>query len=291
MQTLKPFHYIEPGSVEEAVGLLSDYGEQGTILAGGVDLIPRMRQRKALPENIVSIQKIPGLNYIKDGGEDGVKFGALTTIRSIEISPAIRKEYTILYEAAHQLPSVQIKSMGTIVGNLCVGTPASDMATSLLALGAELKVASEAGERIVPIEDFYAGVGQTVLEPDEMVLEVTIPGVASGTGGSYQHLVRTRADISKVCVGVCLKVEDDLCKDITIALGSVAPTVIRAKRAEAALKDKKLGEGIIAETAQIASDETKPITDLRSTAEYRKEATRVLVKRALNRAFERAKAN
>jgi len=290
MQTLKPFNYMEPGSVEEAVRLLSGYGEKGTILAGGVDLIPRMRQRKVLPEHIVNIQKIPGLDYIKGNEEDGLRFGALTTIRSIEVSPIIRKEYTILYEAAHQLPSNQVKSMGTMVGNLCVGTPASDMATSLLALGAELNIISETGERTVPIEDFYVGVGQTVLKPGEMVAEVILPGVESGTGGSYQHLVRTRADISKVCVGVCLKVKDGYCKDAAIALGAVAPTVFRAKRAEASLKDQKVEASVIEAAAKIASEEAKPITDLRSTAEYRREATRVLVKRALNTAFERAKA-
>ncbi|MBW2609483.1 MAG: xanthine dehydrogenase family protein subunit M [Deltaproteobacteria bacterium] len=290
MQSLKPFEYVEPATIEEAVSLLSDYADKGKLLAGGVDIMPRLRHRKIKPAFILNIKKIQGLDYIDGNGGDGLRFGALTTIRSIELSPVIRKDYSILYEAAHQLPSHQVKSMGTMVGNLCVGTPASDMATSLLALDAELKIVNTSGEKILPIEDFYIGVGQTVLEPGDMVTEVILPSVMPGTRGSYQHLVRTRADISKVCVAVWITITDGICKQARIALGAVAPTVFRAKKAEALLNGRELDQDVIEAASQAASQETKPITDLRSTAEYRKEAAGILVKRALNKTLERAKA-
>ncbi|MDP6180205.1 MAG: xanthine dehydrogenase family protein subunit M, partial [Desulfatiglandales bacterium] len=236
---------------------------------------------------LVNIQNIPGLDYIKGNGKDSLRFGALTTIRSIELSPIIQKDYIILYEAAHQLPSLQVKSMGTLVGNLCVGTPASDMATSLFALDAELKIVNKNGEKNMPIKDFYLGPGETALKQGEIVTGVILPGVKPGTGGSFQHLVRTKADISKVCVAVMETIAEGTCQEAKIALGAVAPTVFRAEKAEKILKGRKLDQDVIETGAKAAAEETKPITDLRSNAEYRKETTRVLVKRALIKALER----
>jgi carbon-monoxide dehydrogenase medium subunit len=291
MQTLTPFEYFEPETLEEAVKLLAGYGGRGRLLAGGVDLIPRIRLRTIKPEYVVNIQRIPGLDYIKGDGKTGVTFGPLTAIRSIEVSPVIQKDYMILYEAAHQLPSVQVKTMGTLIGNLCVGTPASDMATALYALGANLKIVDAEGEKTMPIEDFYLGPGQTALRPGEIVSEVSMPGREPGTGGSYQHLVRTRADISKVCVAVTVTMRDGTCGEARIALGAVAPTVLRAGRAEAILKGKKIDQTVIEKAAGAAAEETKPITDIRSTAEYRRETTKVLVKRAIAKAVARASRN
>jgi carbon-monoxide dehydrogenase medium subunit len=290
MQTLRPFEYFEPETVEDAVKLLSGYGDNGRLLAGGVDLLPRIRLRSIKPEYLVNIQKIPGLDYIKGNGKEGVRFGALTTIRSLELSPKIQKDYSILYEAAHQLPSVQVKSMGTLIGNLCVGTPASDMATSLFALDAELKIVNGAGEKTIPISAFYKGPGQTVLKPGEIVLEVILPAVKPHSGGSFQHLVRTKADISKVCVAIMVTMTDGTCREVKIALGAVAPTVFRAEGAEKILDGQKIDQAAIDSAAKIAAHETKPITDLRSTTEYRKEAARILVKRALIEALEKATA-
>ena len=289
MRGLKPFEYIEPQTVEEASRMLSGYGDRGVLFAGGVDLIPRMRNRKIKPEYVVNMQKIPGLDYIEGGGKDGLKIGALTSIRSVELSPVVRKEYVILYEAAHQLTSVQVKTMGTLVGNLCVGTPASDMAVCLVALGADLRIAGTAGERTVPVENFYVGVGQTVLKPGEIVTEILLPGVKAGTGSGFLNLVRTAADIAKVNTAVVITVTNGTCTEARIALGAVAPTVFRAEKAEEVLRGQKLDREVIEAAGEAAAAETKPITDLRSTAEYRRDVTRVLVIRALNKAVERAK--
>lgn len=289
MRPLKPFEYLEPETVGEAVQVLQTYGARAKVLAGGVDLAPGMRQRQIQPEYVVSLQKIPGLDYIEGDGQKGLRLGALTTLRSMERSPTIQKDYTLLWEAVHQIASVQVKTMGTVVGNLCVATPASDVAAALFALGAELKIASPAAERTIPIEDFFIGVNQTSLQPGEIVTEVLVPALPPTTGSAFMNLIRTAADVSKVNVAVTLTVAGNTCRDVKIALGAVAPTVVRARKAEGILKGQKLEERTIAEAAAAAAEETKPITDIRSTAEYRKEMVKVLVRRAIGKALERAK--
>jgi len=150
---LKPFDYFEPTTIKEAVQLLSKYGTKAKVLAGGVDLVARMRRRQVKPQYVVSILRIPRLDYIRSD-KKGLRFGALTTIRSIELSPIVKKDYAVLYEAASQIVSVQVKTMGTAVGNLCVATPASDIAVALYAVGARLRIAGPTSERVIPIEDF-----------------------------------------------------------------------------------------------------------------------------------------
>ena len=288
-QPLKPFDYFEPTTIEEATQILSKYGTKVKVLAGGVDLVARMRRRQVQPQYVLSILSIPGLDYIQSD-KAGLRFGALTTIRSIELSPIVEKDYAVLYEAASQIASVQVKTMGTAVGNLCVATPASDIASALYALGARLRIVGPASERIIPIENFFVGVNQTVLEPSEIVTEVILPSPAPQTGGAFFKLVRTASDIAKVNVAVSLTVTDNTCRDAKIALGSVAPTVFRATQAEEALKDSTLEPKVVEEAVQLAAQEAKPITDLRSTVEYREEMVRVLVRRAIGRALTRAKA-
>ncbi len=289
MQALKSFEYFEPGTVQEAVRISFMYGDKATVFAGGVDLIPRMRLRKLRPECVVSLQGIPGLDYIESDGK-GLRIGTLATIRSIELSSAVKKDYLVLYEAVHGIASTQVKSMGTAVGNLCVATPASDVAPPLAVLGAELKIASTGAERVIPIEHLFIGVNKISLQPGEIITEILVPKPAAGTGGAFMKLVRTAADIAKVNVAVMLTITGGTCKEARIALGSVAPTLIRAGKAEGILKGKKLDRKVIEAAAEAAAEEVKPITDVRSTAEYRKEATGVLVRRAIEKAMERMKA-
>lgn len=288
-QPLKPFDYFEPTTIEGAVQILSKYGTKAKALAGGVDLVARMRRRTIQLQYVVSILSIPGLDYIRSG-EAGLRFGALTTIRSIECSPVIESDYVTLHEAASQIASVQVKTMGTAVGNLCVATPASDIASALCALGASLRIIGPASERVILIEEFFVGVNKTALKPDEIVTEVIVPSPAPHTGGAFFKLVRTASDIAKVNAAVSLTVTNNICSQARIAIGSVAPTVIRANRAEEALKSSTLKPKMIEEVAQLAAQEAKPITDLRSTIEYRREMVRVLVRRAVEKALTRARA-
>ena len=289
MQALKEFEYLEPGTIDEASRISTSYGNKAKVLAGGLSLVDCMKRRVIEPECVLNIQRVPGLNYVRGDGKKGLKIGALASLRDVELYPAIEKDYLLLYEAVHQIASVQVKTMGTLVGNLCVGTPASDIAPALLVLGAKLEITSFAAKRVIPIEGFFIGVNRTVLQPGELVTAVSVPGPTAGTGGAFLKIARAAADLAKVNVAVVVTVKDGKCTNARIALGSVAPTTIRAKKAESILKGQKLEMKAIQAAAQAAADEIRPITDVRSTAEYRKEITRVLVTRAIAKALERAK--
>jgi carbon-monoxide dehydrogenase medium subunit len=180
--------------------------------------------------------------------------------------------------------------MGTAVGNLCVATPASDVATSLFALGAQLKITGPKGERIEPIEKFYVDYRLTSLKRGEMVTEVLLPNPPPGTGTAFFNLVRTRADIAKIGAATAILVQNGICREVRIAIGAAAPTVFRAVKAETLLTGQKITPQVIHKAAETAAGETKPITDLRSTANYRKEMARILVRRALEKALENAKS-
>ena len=290
VRALRPFDYFEPTKVEEAVSLLAKYGTKAKVIAGGLDLIPRMRLRQIQPECVISIQNIPRLDYIEDDVETGLRIGCLTSLHSIETSPVVRKDYIVLYEAVHHIASIQVKTTGTAVGNLCVASPASDIAPPLLVLSAKIRIAGPNHERIISIENFFTRVNQTVLRPSEIVTEILIPKPPAATGGAFFRLVWTTANIAQVNVAATVTISDNTCKEAKIALGSVAPTPIRAKKAEEILKGQKLDLKTIEQAANAVGEDAEPITDLRSTAEYRRETTKVLVRRAIEKALERARA-
>ncbi len=286
---LKSFELLEPETIDEALQNLNDYSTRAKIIAGGLDLVLKMRRHEILAEYVISIQNIPELEYVTFNREHGLKIGALATLRQVEKSMDVKKNYPLLMEAINSIPKPRVKNMGTLVGNLCVGTPASDIAPVLMVLGAKFRIANSASEKIIPIDDFFIGVGKTALEPDEMVLEVLVPWNSSETSSAFLKLAKTKADIAKINVAVMLSFDEIKCRDAKIALGCVAPTVIRATKAEEVLKGEELDEEIIVRAAQISTEETRPISDVRSTAEYRKEMARILVRDALGQASERAK--
>ncbi|MBI4285238.1 MAG: xanthine dehydrogenase family protein subunit M [Chloroflexi bacterium] len=287
---MKAFEYLEPRTVSETLKLLSQHSAEARVLAGGVDLLCRMRCREIEPDYVLNISKIPELAYLDGDGSKGMRIGALATLRALELAPAVRRAYPPLWAAASQIGSVQVKHMGTAVGNICVGTPASDIAVALLALGAKLKVASATGTRTIPIEEFFTGVRQTALKAEEMVTELSLPPVATNTGFSFRRLVRNATDVAKVNVAVMLTMSDGACQAARISLGAVAPTVMRARNAEAVLEGQKATPAAIEQAAEAATQEVKPITDLRSTADYRRQATKVLLRRALTEALQNAQS-
>lgn len=287
-RVLEPFEYFEPKTIEEAINTLSAGEGKAKVLAGGVDLVSTLRRREVEIESVVSIQKIPGLNFIDLTRNNGLRIGALTTLRTIELSPLVQKHYRVISEAISKVSSIQVKTMGTAVGNLCVGTPASDLAPSLIALGAALEIAGQGSLRTVPLEEFFMGVKKTILQPNEVVTQILIPAPAPRTGSAFLNLVRTASDIAKINIAVTITVSRKTCKDVKIVLGAVAPIPMRAKEAEEAIKGKSIGENIIERVAQEAANEVKPITDIRSTDEYRREMAKILVKKGIERALARA---
>jgi carbon-monoxide dehydrogenase medium subunit len=280
-----PFEFCEPTTVDEVVDLVD--GETSRILAGGVDLVLKMRLRQLVPQRVVSIQKVSGLDHVV-ADRDALRFGALATLRQLERSPAVEEGWPLLVEAIRSIVSVQTKTMGTAIGNLCVGTPASDLAPALYALGATVRIAGGRKAREIPVEEFFVDVGKTAVSPHEMVTEIQVPSTPAGSAGAFIKLSKTAEDIAKINIAVLVSMSEGRCVGAKIALGSVAPTPLRALEAERTLVGSDLGPQAIAEAGDAAAVAAAPISDVRSTAKYRKDMVRVLVRDGLANAAARA---
>lgn len=287
---LPKFEYLDPKTIEEACSLLSQHGDKARLIAGGTDLLIIMKHKEVTPEYLVGLKGIPNLDSI-DADAEGVRIGALATLRSIGDSAVVRERFPFLADIAGKMATHQIRNMGTIGGNICNAAPSADTAPSLICLGAKAKLVGPKKERIVTVEEFFTGPGETVLKAGEILTEIQVPNQPAHTGGAYLRLTRLSVDLAVVGVAalVTLEGKGGLCKEARIALGAVAPTPIRAKKAEGVITGKKIEDGLIEEAAQIASEEARPITDVRGSAPYRTDIVRVLTKRAIGQALEQAK--
>jgi carbon-monoxide dehydrogenase medium subunit len=285
------FEYFAPKTVKEALSLLSQYREGAKIIAGGQSILVVMKQRLLTPEYLIDIKGISALDYIKyDDGKD-LRIGALTPHRTIEKSPVIQKHFGVLSEMERNLATIQTRNWGTIGGNLCHGDPAGDPAPVLIALKAELKLASLRGERTVDTEDFSQDYLEVALEPDEMLTEIKVPTPPPHTGTGYEKLMVMKGDMGIVgaAVSITLRPGDGVCENARIALGSAASVPLRAKEAEKRLIGKVVSEALIDEAGEAASKEADPPPDVHGSAEYRREMLKVFVKRVAQIALERAK--
>jgi len=283
---LKPFEYLEPETVEEAVQLLSKYGDKAKVLAGGTDLLISMKKRKISPQYVVYIKSIPELDYIQYSQEAGLKIGALATHSTIADSPIIKDKFELLATACGKVGTPQVRNMGTIGGNICEGGPSQDTIPSLLVLEAKLKLISLHSERIVPIDEFFIAPFKTALQEAELLTEIQIPTPAPRSAGCYKWFTKTvRVDETLVGVAVLMSLDstDGICSDLKIGLCSVAPTPFRARRAEEVLRGKKVDNTLIEQAAQVAAEEAKP----RSRADYRRRMTKVLVTEAVNETWRK----
>jgi len=284
LRKIREFKYFEPHTLAEALALLEQYSnnENAKILAGGTDLLVGMKEKGLTPDYLINIKYIPGLNYIKQD-EEKLRIGATTTIGEIVDNDLINKKFNILAQAASVLGSVQVRNRATIGGNLCNAAPSAEMAPALLTLDAQARIAGKKGERIVPLEKFFLGPGKTVLKK-EILVEIIVPFFPPQTKGIYiKNSPRKAMDIAAVGVAVAAVLDRDkkVFNKVRIALGAVAPTPMRAVKAEEFLINKEISSSAIREAAQIASREAKPITDIRSSEWYRREIVRVSVERAL----------
>jgi len=276
------FNYLEPATIEEAVSLLSKYDGKAKAIAGGTDLLVQIRNKAIKPEYVVDIGYISGLDYINYDEKQGLRIGALTTIRAIEKSDKLRQVYPVISQAAGLLGSVAIRNVATIGGNLCNAAPSADTAPALIGLSARARIAGSGGERLVSLEDFFTGPGETVLKAGEMLLEIQVPVPPPDTKGMYLKHGRSAVDLATVGVAVIMALESGgVCRDVKIVLGAVAPTPMRAKKAEEVLRGKKVEPALIEEAARVASGEAQPITDVRASAEYRREMVKVFTRRAI----------
>ena len=284
---LPKFDYLEPKTMDEALSLLSLHKGRAKVVAGGTDLLPKLKRREIkAPEYIIDLKGIPNLDYIRYDEADGLSLGALVTIHAVETSPIVQERFGVLFQAAESMASTQVRNRGTIAGNICNAVPSADAPPALLTLEASLKLTSQRGERIVNVEDFFTGPNETVLNDEEILLEIHVPNLPPHSRGRYLKLTpRSSMDLAMVGVAAVVVAEDGICKDIRIALGAVAPTPIRARQAEDILRGQKLSDEVIERAAQIASGECRPISDRRASEEYRCHMVEVLTKRAIQEAI------
>jgi len=286
MAGLQGFEYAEPTTLEEAIDTLAN-SEGARILAGGTDLVLGMRERKFEPRIVVNIKRIPGLDRVQIGEHGDLRIGALATINAIDSSERVRTAFPILATAAHSLGSYQIRNRATVGGNLCNASPAADTAPPLVALGAVVKIAGPREDRIVKLEDFFVGPGKTVLSKSEILVEIVVPGTPEGSYGAYlKHGPRNAMDIATVNAALMCTLSGHRCGDARIVLGSVAPTPMRARKAEEAIRGKPVDEDTVRKAAELASEECSPISDVRASAEYRRAMVKAVVRRLFRNALQ-----
>lgn len=283
---LPDFEYFAPDSVAEACQLLSQFGSRAKIIAGGTDLIARMKNELLAPEVLVSIKKLDQLTKIEYVPGKGVVIGARVTHNGLVNSELLNEKYLSVSEAAHQMAANQVRNAGTIGGNIGSAVPSADLPPIFIALNATITVIGANGERSLAMEDIFTGPMQTCLTQDEIITEVVIPDQKM-TGSNYIKFgLRGAGALAVVGVAVAVQVENNVIKDARVALGAVSATPVRAKKAEDFLKGKEITEELLAEAGVIASGECIPISDIRASAEYRTDMVRVFTKRALRKAID-----
>jgi aerobic carbon-monoxide dehydrogenase medium subunit len=284
------FEYLRPKTIPEAVAFLQQYGDDAKILSGGQSLIPMMKLRIARPAYLIDINRISGLSYIKE--EAGfLKIGGLTREADLEASALIRSKYPIILDTAHVIADPQVRNLATVAGNLAHGDPANDHPATMLALGTQIVATGPAGERIIPIEEFFLSVFSTALKPGEILTEIRIPIPPAHSGGAYLKLERKVGDFATAAVAAQVTLDGKgAVQKVGIGLTNVGPTPIKARKAEEFLRGKKVDEANTRQAGQLAAEEAQPSSDLRGPAEYKRGLVKELAKRALSRAAERAEA-
>ena len=283
------FEYHEPMSIPEAVDLARRHGDAMRFLAGGTDLIVQMRRGKQAPRHVVSLDRVPGLADIRANG--GVTLGARVTHRAIERHPGLQGHLRALVEGAQVVGGHQIRNVGTVGGNVVNASPAADVVPPLLVLDATVTVLGADGERVLPLDGFATGPGQTARRPHELLTRIAVPAPPARSATAFLKAGRRRAmEISLVCVAVRVTLDAALerCVEARIALGAVAPTALRARAAERALEGHVAGRDAFAHAGRLAAEATAPISDVRASAAFRRHLVATLVPRALAIALARA---
>ena len=281
------FEYLAPDALQEAVQLLNQYGADAKVIAGGTDLLVQMKKEVISPGYLIDIMKIADLSFIK--AENGwLRIGAATKWSEFVEFCSKDPKYVALYEASRSVGKVQVRNMGTIGGNLCTASPAADSAPPLLAFDSRVKLCNVQGERILDLRDFFKGVNVTVMAPNDIMTEVQIPSIKDGTGSAFMKTTRVGSDIAKISCAVAVQRQGDLCTACRIAMGAVAPIPMRAIEAEGIVAGKKVDVSLVDKIGQTVAAEINPITDIRSTAEYRRQVAAILLKDVFWKAWERA---
>jgi carbon-monoxide dehydrogenase medium subunit len=283
------FNYDAPATLSEAISLLHEYGDDAKILAGGHSLIPMMKLRFASPTHLIDINNIPGLSYIRE--ENGVlKIGALTREADLEESDIIEQKYHIFCDATKLIADPQVRNFGTVGGNIAHGDAANDHPAVMIALGAEVVITGQDGTRTVSIDDFFYGFYTTAVQHGEILTEIRIPAATAHYGTAYHKAERKVGDYATAGVAVMIQVDNNgRCTKAGIGLTNVNPLPLRASRSEEVLVGSDLSEEVIKQAAQFASEDCNPSDDLRGDEDYKRHLVKIITKRMIRKAIERAK--
>jgi len=286
-RSIGKFQYRAPSSLPEVLKILETKEGIVKVLAGGTDLMLLMKQGLVCPSLVVDVKQVPELNRLEWSAKEGLRLGAAVPLSRLLAFNGLPKEFGILWQACSLIGSIQIKNRGTIGGNICNAAPSADSAPPLLCLGAKVVLASSRAFRTMALDDFFLAPGKNALTDDELLVEIDIPTPLAHSAGCYlRHTTREEMDIAVAGVASFLTStpEKRRLQSARIALGAVAPTPLRARKAEAVLLGKTITPALITQAAEQAAGEINPISDVRGSAEYRRELVRVLVRRTLRKA-------
>lgn len=281
------FEYFSPSTLQEAVALLQKHGDDAKLLAGGQSLIPAMRFRLALPEVLIDINNIADLEYVRESNGH-LAIGALTRESDLEESDLVQQKYNLLADAARVIADPVVRNRATVGGNLAHADPANDHPAVMLAYGAEMIALGPNGTRSIPVDDFFVDLFENALSDNEILTEIRIPTPAANTGGAYIKVERKVGDYAVSAVAVQLSMAGGRCTAARIGLTNVSPVPMRAKGAEGALVGNAITDDVLEAAGQAAAAECDPSPDLRGSVAYKRDLTRIITKRAIRKAVERA---
>jgi len=282
------FDYHSPNSLDEAISLLKQHSGDAKILAGGQSLIPAMRFRLAVPSILIDINRLNDLRYVEERG-DHLAIGAMTREHTLEDSPVVRSSYPLLYDTAVVIADPLVRNQATVGGNIAHADPANDHPATMLAYDATVVAKGPGGERTIAIDDFFTGLFENAMGEDEILTEIRIPKPSAGSGGAYTKFERKVGDYAISAAAVQLRLSGDTIAEARIGLTNVSAVPIRAKSAEGALVGKAVTPETIEAAGQAAAAECDPSPDLRGSVDYKRDVTRVMVKRSIEKAVARAK--
>jgi aerobic carbon-monoxide dehydrogenase medium subunit len=282
------FEYFAPHTVDEALALLAEHGDEAKILAGGQSLVPMMKLRIASPRYLIDVNRISGLGGLRQEG-DRLLIGALCRHAEIVQSPLVRERLPLMTDAAHQTADVQVRNRGTVGGSLAHADPAGDWPAALLALDTSVTIAGREGQRTVPLHEFIIDAYTTQLGPVEMVTQIAVTLPKPPSGGAYVKFEKRAGDFAVASLGVQLELADgNQCRSIAISLGALGAMPTRARSAEDLLCGRAPSPELLAEAAQLVQSEAQPFDDTRGSVEYKRHLAGVLFRHAFGAALDRA---
>jgi carbon-monoxide dehydrogenase medium subunit len=287
---MRDFDFLQPTTASEASRMLADLGDECRVMAGGTALMLVMRQRMLNPSHIISVQKIPELQGISWDDTSGLRIGALSRHTDIAQSELVRQHHPMLAQMAAQVANPQVRNQGTIGGNLCYGDPSTDPPGALMALGAQVILASARGERVLSMQEFLLDYFSTAIATDELVVAVHVPPAADHTQAHYTRFKRTAAEHRPLAsVSAVAQLRQGVCTQARLVVGASVAVPRRLEQAEQFLEGRRLDADTIEQAARLVADGIEPISDLRGSADYRREMVRIITKRTLDSLHQDAK--